>query len=228
MTLTLTLVRHGQTHYNSRQLLQGSCDSPLTRVGREGVRRTARHLAGVPFVAAYSSPSGRAVTTAVEILRHHPDVRLHTDPDLREYDFGHFERRPERDLEAVEPWAELVPAVLAGVHPGLPGGEPACDYMERVRRAFTTIVERHPAGDVLVVGHGLTLGAWLAAATVPADGEPDGRGASRGLVALPNASVSVVRVMPDGTACADSIGVDIAGAGLVAARPVPAEAPALA
>jgi len=211
MTLTLTLVRHGQTHFNARQLLQGSCDSPLTRTGRDGVRVTARHLAPAPFAAAYSSPSGRAVATAVEILRHHPDVRLHTDPDLHEYDFGTFERRPERELEAVEPWSELVPAVLAGRHPGLPGGEHGADFMARTRRAFARIVDAHPSGEVLVVGHGLTLGAWLS--TLDA----------RGLVALPNASVSTVRIEADGTARVVSVGVDVAGHGLLAARPVPAD-----
>lgn len=213
MTLTLTLVRHGQTHFNQRQLLQGSCDSPLTRPGRDGVRATARHLAEVPFEAAYSSPSGRAVTTAVELLRYHPTVRLRTDPDLREYDFGTFERRPERELEEVAPWREIVPEILAGRYPGLPRGEHAADFMARVRRAFTTIAERHPAGEVLVVGHGLALGAWLATLD-PA-----------GLVALPNASVSTVALEPDGSARLVAVGVDVAGHGAVAARPVPSAEP---
>ena len=215
MTLTLTLVRHGQTHFNARRLLQGSCDSPLTRVGREGVRTTARHLAGVPFLAAYSSPSGRAVSTAVEILRHHPDLRLRTDADLREYDFGTFERHPERDLEAVLPWTELVPQVLDGTHPGLPKGEHAADFMARTRRAFSLIADRHPEGHVLVVGHGLALGAWLAA--IPPEG----------LVARPHAAVSPVEGHPDGAPHGRRVGVDVAGQGLVAARPVPAREDAL-
>jgi probable phosphoglycerate mutase len=213
MTLTLTLVRHGQTHFNQRGLLQGSCDSPLTRPGRDGVRVTAHHLADVPFVAAYSSPSGRAVATAVELLRHHPKLRLVTDPDLREYDFGSFERRPQRELEEIAPWTVIVPEILVGTHPGLPRGEHAADFMARVQRAFTTIAARHPSGDVLVVGHGLALAAWLATL------EP------QGLVALPNASVSTVALEPDGSARVLTVGVDVAGHGDLAARPVPAAQP---
>ena len=213
MTLTLTLVRHGQTHFNQRRLLQGSCDSPLTRPGRDGVRATARHLADIPFVAAYSSPSGRTVATAVELLRNHPNLRLVTDRDLREYDFGSFERRSERELEEVAPWTQIVPEILAGTYPGLPRGEHAADFMARVRRAFLTIGARHPSGDVLVVGHGLALAAWLATL------DPRGR------VALPNASVSTVTLEPDGTAHVLTVGVDIAGHGDVAARPVPAAQP---
>ena len=81
--------------------------------------------------------------------------------------------------------------------------------MTRVRRAFASITARHPGGDVLIVGHGLALGAWLATLD-PA-----------GLVALPNASVSTVAIEPDGTARVLSVGLDVAGQGTVATRPVP-------
>ncbi|GEL95334.1 histidine phosphatase family protein [Cellulomonas composti] len=208
MTLTMTLVRHGRTHFNARRVLQGRCDSPLTRAGREGVRTTARHLADTPFTAAWSSPSGRAVATAVELLRHHPDLRLRTDPDLREYHFGAFERRPESALDAVVSWPDLVADVLAGTHPGLPGGESGADFMGRTRDVFTRLVEQRAGTDehVLVVGHGLALGAYLATL------EPVG------LVPLPNASVSRVEVTDDGTQIL-TIGLDVADQGAIAARP---------
>lgn len=208
MTLTLTLVRHGRTHFNARRILQGHSDSPLTRTGREGVRITAQHLAATPFTAAWSSPSGRAVTTAVEILRHHEDLRLRTDRDLREYHFGWYERRPETALDAVIDWSTLVTEVLAGTHPGLPGGEHSADFMARTQAAFARLVERHLGTDehVLVVGHGLALGAYLATL------EPIG------LVPLPNASVTTVEVDEDG-ARITSLAQDVAGQGAIAARP---------
>ena len=218
MTLTLTLVRHGQTVLNARRHLQGACDSPLTRTGRAGVRVTAQHLARHDFHAAYSSPQGRAVLTAMEIVRHHPELPLAVDHDLRELSFGTFERRPEHELDAVEPWAELVPAVLAGTHPGVGGGEPGAEFMARVRAAFARVVAAHDDAarpgattdrDVLVVGHGLTLAAYLATL------DPTS------VVALPNASVSTVEIV-DGVPRVLAAGVDVAGHGSVAARPVPA------
>lgn len=218
MTLTLTLVRHGRTYFNVRRILQGRCDSPLTRDGRAGVRATARHLAGTPFTAAWSSPSGRAVATAVELLRHHPDVRLRTDPGLLEYSFGAYERKHESVLDAVVAWPDLVTDVLAGRHPGLPGGEPGADFMARTRDVFARIAEQADGGHVLVVGHGLALGAYLA--TVD----------DVGLVPLPNASVSTVEVEPDGSARLTSVAVDVAGQGHVAARAMrtPTPVPSLA
>lgn len=206
-TLTLTLVRHGRTYLNQRRLLQGWSNSPLTRDGLDGVRTTARHLAGRPFVAAYSSPSGRAVTTAVEILRHHEGVRLHTDGDLREYNFGDYERRHESVLEQVITWPELIGEILSARHPGLPGGEDAATYLGRLQAGMERIVAAHPeGGEVLVVGHGLALGVWLA--TV-GDGV---------LVPLPNASVSQVRVTAEGVRVGE-VGVDVAGQGDLGARP---------
>lgn len=217
MTLTLTLVRHGQTVFNARRHLQGACDSPLTRTGRAGVRVTAQHLARHPFDAAWSSPQGRAVQTSVELLRHHPDLTLRVDAGLREFSFGRWEQRPEHELDAQQPWAELVAEVLGGRHPGLDGGgEPGGAFMARVHDVFARIVATEQAATttadrhVLVVGHGLTLGAYLATL------DP-----SR-LVPLPNASVSTVEVGDDGRARIVAAGVDVAGHGLVAARPAPA------
>ena len=208
MTLTLTLVRHGQTHLNARRMLQGRVDSPLTRTGQAGVRLTARHLSAIPFDAAYSSPQGRAVATAMELCRANPHLeRLRTDADLREFSFGVWERRPEHELEAHEPWTSLAPGILNGTHPGLAGGESGAQFMSRVQAAFDRIVAAHPAGQVLVVGHGLTLGAWLAVLDPAA------------LAALPIASVSTVVVDADGPRVVE-VGRDVAGHGSVAARPL--------
>jgi probable phosphoglycerate mutase len=219
MTLTLTLVRHGQTMLNARRHLQGACDSPLTRTGRAGVRVTAQHLAGHRFDAVYCSPQGRAVQTAVEILKHHPDLRLTVDAGLRELSFGDYERRHEHVLDALEPWADIVAGMVAGTHPGVGGGESGAELMGRVRNVFSRIIATHGGtsedAHVLVVGHGLALGAYLA--TV----DP-----SRWF-ALPNASVSTVEVS-DGVARLVAAGVDVAGHGSVAARPAPALAGASA
>ncbi|PFG21104.1 histidine phosphatase family protein [Serinibacter salmoneus] len=212
-TTTLTLVRHGQTHLNARRMLQGSCDSPLTRLGRAGVQATARHLAAEDFDAAYSSPQGRAMMTAVELVRHHAELRLRAHAGLREFSFGAFERLPEQRLDAHQPWAELVREVLAGTHEGLPGGESGAAYMTRVRETFAEITASHPGGHVLVVGHGLTLGAYLATIGAPV------------LHPLPNASVSRVAIV-EGKPRILEVGRDVAGHGTRAARPARLAQPA--
>ena len=92
--------------------------------------------------------------------------------------------------------------------------------MGRTTRVFARLVEQHLGTDehVLVVGHGLALGAYLATL------------APVGLVALPNASVSTVEVDDDGTARIARLAEDVAAQGALAARPATpgATRPALA
>ncbi|MBO1751742.1 histidine phosphatase family protein [Actinotalea sp. BY-33] len=185
--LTLHLVRHGRTVYNTEGRLQGWCDSPLTEEGLDGVRVTADHLSATPFTAAYASPSGRTVATARELLRHHPDTSLTTLDGLREFSFGDYEATPEVELWARIDPHEMFTGVLMGTFEGLPGGESSSDYLARVSAAFEEIAAAHSAGDhVLVVGHGVTLMAYLVmvhgAAVAP----------------LANASISTVEIDADG------------------------------
>jgi probable phosphoglycerate mutase len=186
VALTLSLVRHGQTHYNAEQRLHGWCDSPLTPQGLAGVRTTAAVLCGHPFMAAYVSPSGRAQATAREILADHPSAPLFTDPALREFGFGDLEARPEAELLARYDPETMFADVVHGRFAGIPGGETGRQFLARVGSAFTRIEEDHSHGHVLVVSHGLTLRAYLTMID-PRPTRP-----------LPNASISTVDVHPDG------------------------------
>lgn len=213
MVLTLSLVRHGQTEYNAEHRLQGWCDSPLTPRGLLGVRTTAAFLATRPFTAAYVSPTGRAQTTAQEILAHHPWALPVTDPDLREFGFGDYEARPEVELLSRYDADAMFAEVVRGTFAGIPGGEPGHEFLTRVRSAFARIERDHQDGHVLVVSHGLTLRAYLAMI------DP------RPMAPLPNASVSTVEVHADGFRRVVTVALDPAGHGVpdaIGASPVPA------
>lgn len=188
--------------HNTEHRLQGWCDSPLTDDGLAGVRATAAHLAGTAFDAAYTSPSGRTRTTAAEILSHHPGTPLEVRDGLKELSFGDYEAMPEAALFEDVDARELFDDVLAGTHPGFPGGESAADYLERVVTTFEAI-ERDHAGDddVLVVSHGVTLAVYLRL-VVGGDLEP-----------LANASISTVAVDGTGARRALDIGVDLSRQG---------------
>lgn len=198
MGLTLYLVRHGRTVYNDSGLMQGWSDSPLTDGGLAGVRATAEALAGRRFTAAWSSPSGRTVTTAREILAHHPGIPLTCDDGLREFHFGDYEATPEAAVWARTNPREMFESVFAGTFPGLPGAaEDGAGYLARVGAAFARIEAAHrDGGEVLVVSHGVTLLTYL----ILVDATDPG--------ALGNARVSVVTV--DGTGRRRIEAVDLA------------------
>ena len=62
----LYLLRHGQTEFNVKKLVQGRCDSPLTDLGRKQAGMAAAWLKSHDVVPdkVVSSPLGRAMDTA--------------------------------------------------------------------------------------------------------------------------------------------------------------------
>ena len=78
-TVTLYLVRHGQTIFNKTGRVQGWQDSPLTEEGRKVAVYCGRGLRNVAFDAAYSSDLMRASVTAQIILDQNEQVTPPTD-----------------------------------------------------------------------------------------------------------------------------------------------------
>ena len=86
MPATLYLVRHGRTMFNEKRVIQGWCDSPLTREGEEQAARVGRYFAheGVSFDHAYASTLARTHQTIEAIT----DMSYGREPGLREWFFG--------------------------------------------------------------------------------------------------------------------------------------------
>lgn len=67
-TVTVYLVRHGQTWFNVFGKMQGWSDSPLTDKGIADAHRAAAMLSHITFTHAYCSDTMRARNTAETIL----------------------------------------------------------------------------------------------------------------------------------------------------------------
>ncbi len=52
---TFYLVRHGETEYNVKGIIQGQSDSPLTRKGIDETKKLAKNLKGIKFDYIFSS-----------------------------------------------------------------------------------------------------------------------------------------------------------------------------
>ncbi|MBI5126917.1 histidine phosphatase family protein [Candidatus Roizmanbacteria bacterium] len=85
----LYLVRHGQTEWNVRKLIQGHRDIPLNEKGKEQARKLADELKAIKFDAIYSSDLKRASETA-GLIASTKGLDVHISEDLRERDFGKF------------------------------------------------------------------------------------------------------------------------------------------
>ena len=104
------ITRHGETQFNAEVKAQGWVDSPLTSVGIENAEALKRRLDNVDIDVIYTSPLGRAKTTA-EILRGNRPIQIIQDDRLKEYRYGIIDGKPYEDgkqIGAVEPFG-LVP-----------------------------------------------------------------------------------------------------------------------
>ncbi|MFD3590376.1 histidine phosphatase family protein [Streptomyces sp. NPDC058683] len=155
---TTYLVRHAQTEYSARHLVNGSLavDVPLDAHGR-----TACHQVAVPWLDTVASCRTSSFTrthqTALGMLAGRP-VPISADHRLNEIDYGCFEGGPWRDYGT---W--LLQAGRDAVPPG--GAE---SWQEAVLRMLDGLRDclQLPAPR-LVVGHGL-LGSvvrWLLSAS---------------------------------------------------------------
>ena len=150
MSKQLILVRHGETLHNVAGIAQGWNDSALSERGREQVARVAERLAQMQPTALYSSPLGRALSTAQAIADATglPIVPL---DDLREMNYGRWEGRAFLDIRRED--EEIYLRWIADEECACPGGESHADVRRRLERAFASLDSERP----VVVAHGTAI-----------------------------------------------------------------------
>lgn len=99
--MELYIIRHGETHWNSKNLLQGRADIELNENGRELAGITGQNLHHLSFDKIYSSPLIRAYETAC-LIRGHRNIPIIRDDRLQEISFGEYEGKNAKELFANE------------------------------------------------------------------------------------------------------------------------------
>ena len=97
---TLYLVRHGETEWNTQDIIQGKfSDSPLTECGVRQAEELRAKLNNVNFDAVYSSDLLRAKRTA-QIIALEKQLAVTTSNLLRERSYGKFEGKSISEYRA--------------------------------------------------------------------------------------------------------------------------------
>ncbi len=141
----LHLVRHGPTHANT---MVGWSDLPADLSDTAAIDRLSAHLPTEAIVI--SSDLSRAADTASAIQG--ARKRLPHHRDLREINFGSWELRSFKEIEAEDP--ELCFAYWDNpgeVRP--PSGESWNEVRTRVDAAIDTLISAHTGRDLIVVAH---------------------------------------------------------------------------
>jgi probable phosphoglycerate mutase len=158
----LYLVRHGETEYNRKGIVQGAgVDSVLNDTGWAQARALAGRLSTVAVDAVYASTLRRAKQTAQVVSGPHEPISKTYLRDLEEISWGVFEGdppSPDRDdaMQAVkDTWRR------GDYGYAIENGESIRDVEARSRRALAHVMARHAGGTAVVVAHGRYLRVLL-------------------------------------------------------------------
>ncbi len=156
MSLTLYLLRHGQTALSRDDVFCGSgLDPELTPQGLQMAQAFASAYSSKPWRAIYSSALRRAVTTAQPLcdeLKISPQVR----PDLNEIGYGKWEGQT-REAVAAEFHDDYVSWLADPAWHAPTEGEQAIAVATRGLRVIDEIKQECADGEVLIVSHKATI-----------------------------------------------------------------------
>jgi probable phosphoglycerate mutase len=142
------IVRHGETEWNVEGRRQGQLDSPLTEAGRSSAQQVSVLLSELDPDALYSSPLGRAWSTAL-IIDAALGLGVRSEGGLSEIDHGELGGLTNDEIE------DSHPGLLAERRAGLqgwrfPGGESYADGDLRAAAALSHIEATFSRRPVLV------------------------------------------------------------------------------
>ena len=132
------LARHGETAWTRSGQHTGLTDLALTERGERDAKWLRTRLRGQDFARVFTSPLQRATRTCE--LAGFGD-RAEVDPDLVEWNYGDYEGRTTREIQAERPAWQVF-------RDGCPGGETPDQIGARADRVVARV--RAVPGDVLL------------------------------------------------------------------------------
>lgn len=191
MSLTIYLLRHGQTELSRDDSFCGSgLDPELTPDGLEMARAFVEAYDSKLWSAIYSSPLRRTITTA-KPLCDALGIEMQVRDGFKEIGYGKWEGKTKETVEREYHDDYLSWLADPAWHPPT-GGELAVMIERRGLEVTEEIRQRHADGNVLIVSHKATIRIILCSLL----GIDVGRFRYR--LVCPVASVSIVEFTPQG------------------------------
>jgi broad specificity phosphatase PhoE len=155
MSLTLYLLRHGETIYSQTGGYCGELDPELTDAGRQMAAAFAETYQSLPWAAIYVSPMKRTIATA-QPLCDAVGLEMQLRDGLKEIRYGQWEDKTSDYVkqhypEDYERWL-TEPAWNPPT-----GGETSVQIASRSSAVIAEIEEKYTDGNVLVVSHKATI-----------------------------------------------------------------------
>ena len=149
--MKIFLVRHGQTDWNKKNVIQGLKGGRLNATGRRQAKTIALFLKGENISSIYSSDSFRARQTASEISKA-TGAKPTFSPKLRELDGGIFAGKTREEVS--KKYSSLMrEREHDPYHFKRPKGESYADVEQRVRPLLEKILSAHSKENIAIVSH---------------------------------------------------------------------------
>jgi len=155
------LIRHGETDYNARQIVQGSgVDSQLNAVGHGQAAAFHRSYGNLPFSAVFSSALQRTHQTLAPFVE--AGLQHYIIPELNEISWGELEGQQSSPAlrsifhKTISHWAN------GELDFSVPGGESPLQVLARLQLGWQKVEQLADNRPILVCSHGRTLRILLA------------------------------------------------------------------
>lgn len=165
----ILFVRHGETDWNVKRIIQGWTGTSLNALGRKqaGLMAARVKRMGLSFDRVLSSDLGRAHQTA-QILGAKLKLAVHKEPLLRERRFGEWEgKRIEQILEGFKLGPKARKDPFLAFDPK--GGESMAVFAKRMQKFLDKAIKLYPGQTLAAVSHGgpVRIAACLATGIKP-------------------------------------------------------------
>ena len=155
MSLTLYLLRHGETIYSETGAYCGELDAELTAEGVQMAEAFAQAYRSIAWTAAYVSPMKRTIATAKPLCEA-LSLEMQLRDGLKEIRYGKWE---DKSLDFVKQhyWDDYIRWLAEPAWNPPTGGETSVEISSRASLVIAEIQEKYAKGNVLVVSHKATI-----------------------------------------------------------------------
>ena len=148
----IILVRHGHVDWIAPERFRGRAELALSDLGRRQAQALANYIAKTwKLDAIYTSPLGRCRDTGAAIAAPFK-LKPQVAGGLCDIDYGEWQGLTREQAE--ERWPDEIGLWFRAPHlAAIPGGETLAALFSRAAAALGGILQAHPSGTVVLVGH---------------------------------------------------------------------------
>lgn len=152
--VNIYLIRHGETDYNVKGIIQGSLDTPINENGLRQVSESLNEISKLNLYKIISSPQKRATMTA-DIICQSLGMDYEIWNEFKERSFGIYQGKSYKYLR--ENLSEDYYKSKRDFYHRTQNGESMEDVYDRVKIAFEKIKSKWDGKNILIVSHGSTV-----------------------------------------------------------------------